>query len=106
MSGWCSRSALRKFRPIRPKPLIPMRMRAGFSQPRWSPLLENGLHKESAAEERSLWTMLHSKRRDFLMGAGAAAAAGFAPLAGEAATILKGVFANGDRQLVAFPQKR
>jgi len=48
---------------------------------------------------------LHSSRREFLAAA-AATAAGFAPLAAEAAKIVKGVFANGDRPLVAFPQKR
>jgi sulfite dehydrogenase len=49
--------------------------------------------------------LLHSSRRDFLAAA-AAAAAGFTPLAADAAKIVKGVFANGDRPLVAFPQKR
>jgi DMSO/TMAO reductase YedYZ molybdopterin-dependent catalytic subunit len=48
---------------------------------------------------------LHSSRREFLAAA-AATAAGFAPLAAEAAKIARGVFANGDRPLVAFPQKR
>ena len=48
---------------------------------------------------------MHSSRRDFLAAAAATAAA-LAPLGAEAAKIVKGVFTNGDRPLVAFPQKR
>jgi len=49
--------------------------------------------------------LLHSSRRDFLAAAAATAAA-LAPLGADAAKIVKGVFGNGDRPLVAFPQKR
>ncbi|GAC1420140.1 MAG: molybdopterin-dependent oxidoreductase [Candidatus Velthaea sp.] len=49
---------------------------------------------------------MSSTRSTFLTGsAAAAAAATIAPAAG-AATIVRGVFENGDRALVAFPQKR
>lgn len=49
--------------------------------------------------------MLQSSRGSFIAGAGAAlASAVVAPASAE--TIVRGVFANGDRPLVAFPQKR
>jgi len=49
-----------------------------------------------------------SSRRNFLAGSAAAAAAasGLLAMPAGAAPIVRGVFANGDRPLVAFPQKR
>lgn len=47
-----------------------------------------------------------SSRHHFLAGSAAAAASGLLAAPAGAAPMVRGVFANGDRPLVAFPQKR
>jgi DMSO/TMAO reductase YedYZ molybdopterin-dependent catalytic subunit len=50
--------------------------------------------------------MMQQSRRSFIAGAGAAALASSVATPASAEKIVRGVFANGDRPLVAFPQKR
>jgi len=49
---------------------------------------------------------MQTSRRSFLVGSGALAASGALVAPASAEQIVRGVFANGDRPLVAFPQKR
>ncbi len=57
--------------------------------------------------ERAHYTAMNRSRASFLTGGAATlAATSLLPAVAGAAPVVRGVFANGDRELVAFPQKR